>query len=98
MSQVDQALAFLLSEGVRWYTNEERKAAPCPTCQATGEAPCTGYGGRKRDEPHADRPTLAVPRSQDEQDELIMKLARRYAGGWRTQASPWHREPRRYPR
>lgn len=98
MSRFDEAMAFLLGEGVTLYTNAERAAAPCPACGASQGKPCTfptRKGPEKRGEPHEERRNLMTPRSDDELLDLLEKLARKYARPEDPMASFG---PRRYPR
>ena len=97
-SQFAVALAFLTDPTrVRFYTNAERAALPCPVCGARPGEKCKDYKV-KLSKSHPERVNLTAPRSQDEQDALIEKLANKYARGWKSQASSWHSEPARYPR
>ena len=95
MSRFDEAMTFLLGEGVTLYTNAERAAAPCPACKAPQGKKCQRYDGSPTSEPHEERRNLLNPRSDEELLALLEKLARKYARSHDPMESYGHR---RYPR
>ena len=95
MSRFDEAMSFLLGEGVTLYTNAERSAAPCPACHAPQGKPCQRYDGSKTTAPHEERRNLLTPRSDEELMAILEKLARKYARAHDPMESYG---PRRYPR